>query len=181
MHTFNNINDYNPLVTTMTEVTPKEVAGPIPSSSSQGTDAANTVSQSKTISTFTRCGSIALEKNALRIIYESFGTSHTVYISPAGIRSLIEKMMPADVEEVRTGIDGTEVVTQVGKAWRSRSGKALVITTSQSGGELMVPWTGFKKVIEKKVEKATVSRFNPPEKPRPRPSSALSQGLSRGL
>jgi len=170
------------MVTTMCESSPEEVAVPNPGATNEGNGkAANNVSQGKTISTFTRAGSISMAKAALRIDYESFGKSHTAYISPMGIRSLIEKMMPADVEEVRAGIDSTDVITQVGKAWRSRSGKALVITTSQSQGELMVPWSGFKRVIEKKVEKARLSRFTPPPKPRPRPSSGLSDGLAGGF
>jgi hypothetical protein len=172
------------MVTTMTEVTPKEVAG-LSSATTQGQETANTGMEVRTQSTFSRAGSITLEKNALRIIYESFGTSHTVYISPAGIRSLIEKIMPADVVTIREGIDGTEVIESVGRAWRSRSGKALMILTNQSAGEIMCPWGQFKKVIEKKVEKATVSRFTPPEKPRPRPSveagNSISQGLARGF
>lgn len=164
----------------MSESSPKEMAG-LSTATTQGQETADHVSQPKTISTFTRAGSITLEKAALRIDYESFGKSHTAYISPAGIRALIEKMMPADVEEVRTGIDGTEVISQVGRAWRSRSGRALVITTSQSQGELMTPWSGFKRVIEKKVEKARLSRFTPPPKPQPRPSSGLSDGLAGGF
>ncbi|OPX71331.1 MAG: hypothetical protein A4E36_00097 [Methanoregulaceae archaeon PtaB.Bin009] len=169
------------MVTTMTEVTPKEVAG-LSSASTPGQESADHVSQPKTISTWTRAGSISLEKAALRIDYESFGKSHVAYVSLRGIRSLIgPTQMPADVEEVRTGIDGTEVISQVGKAWRSRSGKALVINTSQSQGELMVPWTGFKKVIEKKVEKARLSRFTPPDKPRPRPSTETGNPMNAGL
>lgn len=145
-------------------------------------ESADYVSQPKTISTFTKCGSISLEKQALRIEITTFNQKHVAYISVAGIRQLIgPTQMPADVEEIRAGIDGTEVITQVGKAWRSRSGKALVINTSQSQGELMVPWTGFKKVIEKKVEKARLSRFTPPEKPRPRPSTETGNPMNAGL
>lgn len=150
------------------------------SKQSQGT--ATNGMEVRTQSTFSRAGSITLEKNALKIEYEAFGKTHVVYISTAGLRSLTgPSQMPADVEEITIGIDGTEVISKVGRAWRSRSGKALVINTSQSQGELMVPWTGFKKVIEKKVEKARLSRFTPPDKPRPRPSTETGNPMNAGL
>jgi len=133
-------------------------------------------------SSFTRCGNISLEMLAVKVTYESFGKTHTAFIGAAGVRSLTgPAQMPCDVEEIQEGADGTEVISQVGKAWRSRSGKALVINTSQSQGELMVPWTGFKKVIEKKVEKARLSRFTPPDKPRPRPSTETGNPMNAGL
>lgn len=135
----------------------------------------------RTHSTFTRCGSITREKQALRIDYESFGQAHTVFISPAGLRSLTgTSQMPADVEEVREGIDGAIVISQAGKAWRSRSGRALVIRTVQSDGDLMVPWNQFKKVIENQAAKATVSRFSPSIIP-PRCQQTQSSGISHGL
>lgn len=140
----------------------------------------------RTQSTFTRAGSITLEKSALKIEYESFGHPHVAYISAAGIRSLVGPThMPCDVEEITEGIDGTTVICKVGRAWRSRSGRALVITTNQSQGDLMVPWSQFRKVLDRQVMKAIVSRFNPAPKPQPRPametSNSMSAGLARGF
>lgn len=154
------------------------------SKQSQGT--ATNGMEVRTQSTFSRAGSITLEKNALKIEYEAFGKTHVVYISTAGLRSLTgPSQMPADVEEITIGIDGTEVISKVGRAWRSRSGKALVINTSQSQGELMVPWGQFKRVLDRQVQKAIISRFNPPPKPEPRPvvetGNSMSKGLARGF
>jgi len=140
----------------------------------------------RTQSTFSRAGSITLEKSALKIEYESFGQKHVAHISAAGIRSLVGPThMPCDVEEIREGIDGTIVISKVGRAWRSRSGRALVINTTQSQGELMVPWGQFKRVLDRQVQKAVISRFNPPPKPQPRPGmqtgNSISEGLARGF
>lgn len=147
---------------------------------SQGT--ATNGMEVRTQSTFSRAGSIALEKQALRIDYESFGQAHTCYISGKGIRSITgPSQFPADVEEITEGIDGTIVITQIGKAWRSRSGRALVIRTTQSDGDLMVPWSQFRKVIGGQAAKAIISRFNPPPKPQPRPVVETGNNISQGL
>lgn len=124
-----------------------------------------------------------MAKQALRVEYESFGKTHTCFISPTDIRALIDKTMPATVVEIsQEGIDGLPVIAQVGKAYRSRSGKALIINTSESGGDIMTPWTSFKKVIEGKVEKARLSRLNPPPKPQPQATAqGIREGLARGF
>lgn len=145
-------------------------------------ESADYVSQPKTISTFTKCGSISLEKQALRIEITTFNQKHVAYISVAGIRQLIgPTQMPADVEEIRTGIDGTEVTQAIGRAWRSRSGRALVIRVPYSSADLMVPWSQFRKVLDRKVQKAAVSTFTPPDKPRPRPSNEAGNSMNAGL
>lgn len=161
-----------------------EVAG-LTSATTPSQETADNVSQQKTISTFIRAGSISLEKSALRIDFESFNQKHVVHIGAVGIRSLVGPThMPCDVEEITEGIDGTIVLSKVGRAWRSRSGRALVITTSQSQGELMVPWSQFRKVLDRQVQKAIVSRFCPaPPNPQPRPAvdTSITAGLARGF
>jgi len=151
-----------------------------------GTGSANISTGVRPQNTFTRCGSISREKMALRVDYESFGQKHVAYISAAGIMSLTGPgNIPCDVEEMTEGIDGTIVIEKVGRAWWSRSGRALVIRTTQSDGEIMAPWSQFRKVIDRQVQKAAISWFNPPGKPSPCPSiesrNSISTGLDRGF
>lgn len=155
----------------------------LPEVTTQRQGTANNGIEVRTQSTFTRCGSISREKMALRVDYESFGQKHVAYISAAGIRSITgPSQMPADVEEVTEGTDGTIVISKVGRAWRSRSGRALVIRTVQSQGELMVVWSQFRKVLDGQVQKAVISRFNPPEKVQPiAPGTPINAGLARGF
>ena len=166
-----------------------EVAAPTPDAGNEGNGKAATQSiDLRTNSTFSRAGTLSWDAMALKIVYESFGTEHTVYLSPVGIRSLTGPgHFPCDVLELLTGPDGIEIIPQeIGRAWRSRSGRALVIVTPTSDGELMIPWQRFKRVIEHRIPSATVSRFNGPEKPAPRPTSepqsaSITAGLERGF
>ena len=167
-----------------------DVAAPTPDAGNEGNGkaAANSIDV-RTQSPFSRAGTLSWDQMALKIVYESFGTEHTVYLSPPGIRSLTGPgHFPADVLELLTGPDGIEIIPQeIGRAWRSRSGRALVITTPTSDGELMIPWQRFKKVVEHRIPSATVSRFNGPEKPAPRPTSepqnaaSITAGLEQGF
>lgn len=164
------------------EGTKTDMAG-LPSATTQRQGTATNGIDVRTQSTFTRCGSISREKQALKIEYESFNEKHVAYIGAPGIRSLTgPSQMPADVEEITGGIDGTIVISQVGRAWRSRSGRALVIRTTQSQGELMVVWSQFRKVLEGQVERARLSRFTPHEKIQPiAPGTPINAGLARGF
>ncbi len=136
----------------------------------------------RTQNTFSRAGSITMEKSALRIEYESFNQAHVVYISVQGLRSLTgTPNFPCDVEEIQEGTDGTIVISTVGRAWRSRSGRALVIRTTQSQGEIMVPWSQFRKVLDKQVQKAVISRFTPAAIEHSHQSTEPLKSISAGL
>lgn len=172
----------------MKEVMPKEGAAPFQGSANQGTGTANTVSTSrqKTVSQsgyFVRTGRVELEKSALRVTYEAFGKTVTVFI---GAKDLARVLMPGapavPVVNVRTGIDGTEVTESIGTAWRSRSGKALMIRTIDSDGEIMASFSKVRQIVHGEIRFAYLSRLPHKDKPLPETApSALSDGLERGF
>lgn len=165
---------------------PKEAAG-LPPATTPGKRTANNSKGVQTQSTFIKCGSLCLEKMAVKVTYESFNSTHTAFISVAGVRALIEKGIPADVSEVHEHPDGSVVISRVGTAKRSQSGRALVIDTTQSAGQLMTPWTQFLRVISGQVMKARISRLHQGIRPEPRtPATAagtapIHAGLERGF
>jgi len=163
---------------------PKEVAGR-PTDSTPGERTANINKGVRPQSAFTRCGNISLEKMAVKVTYESFGKTHTAFISASGVRSLVEKGIPADVSEVHENPDGAVVIAKVGTAKRSQSGRALVMDTTQSAGQLMTPWVQFRRVVSRVVMKAAVSRLHQEPRPEPRrsiaPANSIYAGLARGF
>lgn len=169
---------------TMNVSKPKEVAGR-PTASTPGERTANISKGVRPQSAFTRCGSLCLEKMAVKVTYDSFGKTHTAFISAAGIRALIEKEMPADVSEIHEHPDGSVVISRVGTAKRSQSGRALVIDTTQSAGQLMTPWVQFRRVLSREVMKARVSRLHQEPAQEPRwsagPVNPIFAGLARGF
>lgn len=172
----------------MKEVIPKEGAAPYQGSANRGTGTANNVSTSrqKTVSQsgyFVRTGRIEMEKSALRLTYEAFGKKVTAYIAA---RDLVRVLMPGapavPVVHVRTGIDGTEVTENIGTAWRSRSGKALMIRTIDSDGEIMASFSKVRQLNQGEIRFAYLSRLPNKDKPRPNPApSTLSEGLEEGF
>jgi len=112
-------------------------------------------------SPFTRTGSIAMQNQALRITYDAFGKSHIAYIGMVDLQRLVrDRFAPAaPVKQTRQGIDGSEITEKIGYACRTVSGKALKISTSTSGGDMMVPWTSFLQVLNRKMRSVTISRI----------------------
>lgn len=162
---------------------PKEVAGH-PTDSTPGERTANISKGVRPQSAFTRCGSMCLEKMAVKVTYDSFGKTHTAFISAAGVHTLIEKGIPADVSEVHEHPDGSVVISRVGTAKRSQSGRALVIDTTQSAGQLVTPWVQFRRVVSRQSMKAMVSRLHQEPAPEPGrpvgPVNSIHAGLVRG-
>lgn len=171
------------MVTTMTEVTPKGVAAPFHGSTSRGEETAKSESTSRYIGVFIRCGRIEKIDEGLAISYESFGKRMEVLLPTRSAQILLNDRGAPGQDLVRTwtGINGAEVPHQIGKAYRSRSGKALMIKTIDSQGDLSVPWQAFKKVFSGESPNAPVSRIDQPESSQQRPPSDLSQGLERGF
>jgi len=177
---------------TMSEETTKGNGARTLSPGSSGNQSANNVlsSDQKTvliISPFVRCGFIQMENEALRIDYQSFGTDHTVFIGTVDLQHLVRDRFapPAPVMQIRHGIDGAaEIVEKIGYAARTVSGKAIKIQTTMSGGDMIVPWTGFVHVVNKKIKSMAISRIRVPEAPRPAapaPGRNIQKGLTRGF
>lgn len=155
---------------------------PVPRLEAQGPESANSVSPSaqKIIligSPFVRTGSITMENQVLWIAYQSFGKSHIAHIEARDLDRLVRDRFapPAPVKQLRRGIDGTEVSEKIGYACRTVSGKAIKIQTSTSGGDMVVSWTSFLRVVNRKIRSAAISRIRSPapEAPKPIPITAV--------
>lgn len=135
------------------------------------------------IGVFIRCGRIEKTEKGLVFSYDSFGEKKEVLLSTRSAQVLLnDRGAPGqDLTRTWTGIDGSEVTQQIGRAYRSRSGKAIMIKTIDSSGDLTVPWQAFKKVVSGESRSAPLSRIDQPPKPKPAPSSDLGEGLQRGF
>ncbi|MDI6898862.1 MAG: hypothetical protein QMC82_03430 [Methanolinea sp.] len=111
---------------------------------------------------FVRCGTIRMKGKAVEVAYRGVGGEYTAYIGAKDIPGLVgPSRMPCDVHEVHEdpGTD-TTMITVVGRAWRSRSGRALMIkTVHTAGADMMVTWRKFLDVLEGRTDRATVSKF----------------------
>jgi len=161
---------------------------PAPQLAGMGTGNAGTASQhaQKTVSAgslWQRCGKITLENNTLKIVYESFGNDHAVYIAAGDLQRMITDRWspPAPVQEAREQPDGAVILQKIGYACRSVSGKALKINTTTSGGDLSCPWSSFLSVVNGKAKGAPVSRLNAGEHSAPGPRAQAAQGVREGL
>jgi len=150
-----------------TETIRKGVAADVPPTTTPGTQkAANNVSQSnkKRVSSsgnFVRVGKIELLGDALKVTYTSFGATHTAYIGQHDTRRVQEPGAPqVDVVKVRVAGPGDTILSEsIGKAWRSRTGRALILRTIDSQGEIMTPWKQFILMASGEAEYAALSRF----------------------
>ena len=93
----------------------------------------------KSAGPFTRCGIVSLEDRAVKVTYEAGGVSHTVFITDT--RALSGNRDTPPVPVMARGSAGAFV--KVGYATRSPSGRALIISTTSSQGNLSVEWTAL--------------------------------------
>jgi hypothetical protein len=163
--------------------------GPAPCLEAKGAGSVNSVSPSaqKIVvigSPFVRTGSIRLDNTALRIDYQSFGKEHSAIIGMIDLQRLTrDRFAPAaPVKQIRQGVDDTEVTEKIGYASRTVSGKALKISTTTSGGDMVVSWNNFLQVVNGKVRSAPISRIKKSAIEVPGPSSpAHGRNIREGL
>jgi hypothetical protein len=125
-----------------------------------------------------------MESQALRISYDSFGKSHIAFIGMQDLNILTrDRFAPAaPVKQIRQGVDDTEVTEKIGYASRTVSGKALKISTTTSGGDMVVSWNNFLQVVNGKVRSAPISRIKKSAIEVPGPSSpAHGRNIREGL
>lgn len=123
-----------------------------------------------------------MEKSALRLTYEAFGKTHIAYIAALDLDKILQPGAPSvKVIHIRAGIDGEEVTDEIGTAWRSRSGKALMIRTIDSDGEIMASFSKLRQLTHGEVKYAYLSRIPDNPKPAPRQASEPQSALSAGL
>ena len=72
----------------------------------------------------------------------TFGGEERLTVTPTAARDLLRHRAGADLLQVQPGC----TPVKAGKAYRSRSGKALIITASTVNGQMMTPWTALQKV-----------------------------------
>jgi hypothetical protein len=179
--------------TTMLQETSERNGAPITRPASEEMGSANSVSTSaqKTViigSPFERIISITMQDQKLRIGYRSFGQDHLVYIGTVDLQRLVRDRFapPAQVMQIREGIDGAEVTEKTGYACRTVSGKALKISTTTSGGDMVVPWSRFVDVVNHKIKSTAISRLRKsalevPVTPRPVSLYNIREGLATGF
>ena len=99
-----------------------------------------------------------LEKQGeLKITFtDPFGAEHVAYLTRQEVRKITSDRMPGDVVTITE--TPQEIITAiVGKAFRSRTGRALMIRVPYYSGDLMTPWAAFLKVMEGTQPAAPVS------------------------
>jgi hypothetical protein len=127
-----------------------------------------------------RIGRLEKQGEGLKVTFaDPFGAQHVVYITRQAVRTITAERMPGDVVTVTE--TPQEIITAiVGKAFRSRTGRALMIRVPWYSGDLMTPWAAFQKVMEGTQPAAPVSIVQtsiPAPKPRQNDTMSLSHGL----
>ena len=112
----------------------------------------------KTFSSWQRVGFLqkAIEGVAVNV-QSSFAGFDVFFIMEEDIARL-RAGIAVNIVSIREGVDGTEMVEPVGRAFMSRSGKALQIKTPHlAGGEASVSWSRFLQVLEGSLKRANLS------------------------
>jgi len=108
-------------------------------------------------SAWKRIGRLERQGEAVKITFtDPFGASHVAYLTRQEVRKILDQRMPGDVVTITE--TPQEIITAiVGKAFRSRTGRALMIRVPYYSGDLMTPWAAFQKVMEGTQPAAPVS------------------------
>ena len=126
----------------------------------EGTAGKVSTSEQKNLSgasAWKRIGRLERQGEGVKITFaDPFGASHVAYITRQEVRKILDQRMPGDLVTVTE--TPQEIITSiVGKAFRSRTGRALMIRVPYYSGDLMAPWAAFLKVMEGTQPAAPVS------------------------
>lgn len=134
-----------------------------------------------TVSTWHKIGQIERHGEGVRLLFmDPFGGQHVVYLTRQEVVKITKDRMPGDLCTV-TETANEVIVSNIGKAWRSRSGRALMIRVPcLAGAEAMAPWKAFCAVLEGRQQAAPLSVLEQ-GKPAPQAHSALTEGLKAGF
>lgn len=163
---------------------------PYPKDSTEGNRSAITPSAPgyKTLSSWRKVGRIERHGQGVQIEYRDLvrGELHEVFINAKNLHDLITRQIPCDVVSIRE--TPNEIVTSmVGRAYRSRSGKALMLRlVDMAGAEAVSPWKNLMMVMDGTVKAAPLSII---EEPAPRPPAQAAPlstfdpraGMQRGF
>ena len=134
-------------------------------------------------SAWKRIGRLERQAGGVKITFtDPFGAEHVAYITRQEVRKILDQRMPGDVVTITE--TPQEIITAiVGKAFRSRTGRALMIRVPYYSGDLMTPWQAFQKVMEGSQQAAPVSIIQTttttPKVLQNDSSSGIAQGLER--
>ena len=131
-------------------------------------------------SAWKRIGRLERQGEGVKITFaDPFGASHVAYLTRQEVRKITSDRMPGDLVTVTE--TPQEIITSiVGKAFRSRTGRALMIRVPWYSGDLMTPWAAFQKVMEGQQPAAPVSIVQILT-PAPKVSQNGATGISHGL
>jgi len=134
-----------------------------------------------TLGTWVRIGHIERAGKGLKIVARAFSHEITGTISEEGVKKLLSPgSSPAEILGTRRTPDGTEIYEKIGTAFRSRSGKGLIISMV-AAPEASGSWGGLRAVLGGTRERIAISVLEPAEEeqedPRPAPVSDIRQGL----
>jgi len=137
-------------------------------------------------SPFTRCGHISMKENALKISYDAFGINYIVFILEKDLQTLTGSRFapPVPIHEIWQTLDGAVITQKIGYAHRPVSSNALVISTTTSDGDLVIPWSKLQQIVNRKRRSAPISRIKdkaiiPPRSPVP--AHDIRNGLAQGF
>ena len=131
-------------------------------------------------SAWKRIGRLERQGEGVKITFTyPFGAEHVAYVTRQEVRKITDQRMPGDVVTITE--TPQEIITAiVGKAFRSRTGRALMIRVPYYSGDLMAPWAAFQKVMEGQQQAAPVSIVQILT-PAPKVSQNGATGISHGL
>ncbi len=115
-------------------------------------------------------------------ITDPAGHEHTVFITRKEAGKIINDRAVGDVVTVTE--TPTEIITAIiGKAFRSRTGRALIIKVPWFSGDIMSPWQSMMNAFNGSVKAAPVSIIQTttttPKVLQNDSSSGIAQGLER--
>ena len=108
-------------------------------------------------SAWKRIGRLERQAGGVKITFtDPFGAEHVAYVTRQEVGKILDQRMPGDLVTVTE--TPQEIITAIaGKAFRSRTGRALMIRVPYYSGDLMTPWQAFQKVMEGQQPAAPVS------------------------
>lgn len=156
---------------------PAAAPNPRPESTRNGETAKNvSTSDFKTVTTWYRIGQIDRFQEGARITYTDLTRAdHLLYLSRQELQKVRYDRLPGDVVKIEE-TPNEIVVSSSGRAYRSRSGKALVLKLPGLAGlEAMTPWSSFLAAMEGRRTAAALSIPSRPGTPSDRGREAASE------
>jgi hypothetical protein len=165
----------------------KDTVGNSPIVASNGKGATNSMqtSELETTTTWKRIGRIERHLQGMKISFpDLFGVSHPFYICQGDIRRITDDRVPGDVVKIDETSGGDVVISIEGRAYRSRSGQALILKVPGfAGAEVMAPWKSFLAVLgglQQAAPLSVIQRTERADHRRKKTISTLPRGLAAG-